>query len=272
MARIAHFPRRPPGAEETCSLAECWAWSGMGVSRPVLGAGARFSVHRPRPAPGGHSLVELAVGSGLERSNAVEAGWRVSPPLQGDGLPRLFVHRWIDGGPCWSDCGWREWSPRWAPGDALEMLEGKEVALGIALFQGRWWVWFDGEWLGYFETKDWGGRLDEGATAQWFGEVFAPSAPVSGEMGNGRRGDDPDAARVEEICQILPSTWVCRRVTSAFPHTSDATRYPLRPAGEDGFRYGGPGEPPAVTPRPPPSSASEGTPRATGRSATSPRG
>ncbi len=219
--------------------------------------------------PGGHSLAELAVtGEGTSR-DGVEVGWRVSPTLEGDARPHLFVHRWRAGDPCWTDCGFVPWSARWAVGDALDVLEGAGVALGVAVTDGRWWVWFDGDWLGFFESADWAGRLDAAASAHWYGEVFSPGARAAGEMGNGRPGTDSDAARVEGLCQILPGSWNCLGGAFVFPFASELDRYPVRLRG-DGFRYGGPGTTAALTPRPPPSSASGGTPPATGTSAPSP--
>jgi len=138
----------------------------MGVSRPMLGAAARVSIHRPRPARGGHSLAEVALGGATEPRDAIEVGWRVSAVLHGDEQPHLFVHRWVKGLPCWSDCGWTPWSGRWAPGDSLEALGGREVELGIVTREGRWWVWFEGEWLGYFEAGGWAGRLDVASAAE----------------------------------------------------------------------------------------------------------
>ncbi|HTS82376.1 MAG TPA: neprosin family prolyl endopeptidase [Myxococcaceae bacterium] len=196
-------------------------------------------MHRPLPAPGGHSLAELAVGGPAEARDAVEVGWRVSPVLLGDDLPRLFVHRLVAGRPCWTDCRWTPWSSRWAPGDALDALVGRTAEVGLVVSGGRWWVWFEGEWLGFFEAADWQGRLDGAATVQWYGEVHSPGSPVDGEMGNGRGAADPAAARVEAMCQVLPGDWTCRGGLPAFVQASIATRYGVLPVSPDGFRYGG---------------------------------
>lgn len=245
-------------------------------------------MHAPRPGPGGHSLAELAlVGAGRQR-DGVEVGWRVSPELDGDRRPHLFVHRWREGAPCWSDCGFTPWSARWAPGDALDRFQGAEVSMALAVTDGRWWIWFDGEWLGFFEAASWAGRLDIAASAQWFGEVFSPGAPVAGEMGNGRPGTDPDAATVSGLCQVLPDTWSCLAGMFVFPLASEPASYSVRLL-PDGLRYGGTAEPlrrsspdartnapastperPGLRPRPPPGSASEETPSERGRSAPSP--
>ena len=168
----------------------------------------------------------------------MEVGWRVSPPLEGDGQPHLFVHRWLGGTPCWADCGFVPWSGRRAPGDVL--AEGSEVSLGLAIAHGRWWVWFDGEWLGFFEASAWEGRLDVAASAQWFGEVFSPGARSGGEMGNARPGTDPDAARIDSICRIAPGTWTCGPGELLYPVSTDPERYPVR-LGASGLRYGGSG-------------------------------
>jgi Neprosin len=214
----------------------------VGTQRPLLGVAARFTVHHPRPVQGGHSLAELAVaGDGPEREG-IEVGWRVSPLLEGDDRPHLFVHRWRSGEPCWTDCRFVPWSGRWAPGDALDEVEGREVSMGIAVADGQWWIWFDGEWLGAFDVADWEGRLALAGTAHWYGEVFAPGPAAAGEMGNGAPGTDPAAARIERPCQVFPETWSCSGGAFLYPVVSEPQRYPVR-MGNDGLRYGGGGPP-----------------------------
>ncbi len=107
--------------------------------------------------------------------------------------------------------------------------------MGIALAEGRWWIWFDGEWLGFFETAD---GPETGASAQWYGEVFSPGPTASGQMGNGRVGSEPDAARITAMCQVLPGNWICARPGSLFPFASEPGRYPTRLRGAE-LRYGG---------------------------------
>ena len=107
--------------------------------------------------------------------------------------------------------------------------------MGMALSEGRWWVWFDGEWLGFFDAAE--GPVP-GGSAQWFGEVFSPGPIARGEMGNGKPGTEGDAARIAGMCQVLAGTWTCTPSASLFPVVSEPGRYPVRLNGDE-LRYGG---------------------------------
>src|SRR5262249_12785626 len=154
-----------------------------------------------------------------------------------------------------------------APGISLAAVVGRPLSMGWQFHRGRWWAWVEDEWIGYFDDPSWADSFSRARLVQLFGEVFAAGDPPAVPMGNGRFGEDSAAGRFHRLCLVTSS-----RCTPFAPGWADITRTALYSVAQDvdGFRYGGPGEPPAVTPRPPPSSASEGTLPATGRSATSP--
>lgn len=255
-------PRR-----EGCLADGCWYHAGRSEWVVADGAAARLDVERPAVPRGAHSLAEIAVRGARLPKNSIEIGWSVSPTLFGDSEPHLFVHRWIAGEPCTGDCGWRQRGRRWAPGISLTTVVGQPLSVGWQFHRGRWWAFVEEEWIGYFEDEEWASSFRRGRLIQWFGEVFASGDPPGIPMGNGRLAEDPGAARFRRLCLIVDGR--CRPFSPSWAEVTRVALYSVAP-DDDGFRYGGPGEPTAVRPRPPPSSASGGTPPATGRSTPSP--
>jgi hypothetical protein len=252
--------RTERGADEhDCAPQGCWAWAGWNERRPVRGAGARLSIEAPEISAPDHSLAEVAIQWGRADHDIVEIGWEVAPHRHGDAAPHLFVHRWSDGRPCSGPCGFQRWSPRLWPGMSLARWKGKEVALGWLLDRGRAWAWADGEWLGSFGI-DGEDRHPVARVAQWFGEVFFVRPPPRIPMGNGLPADAPAAARISAVCDVPAGEAICKVRRERLPRVSEPEVYSLWTASDGGFRYGGP-----LRPRPPPSSASGGTPSATGR-------
>ena len=142
--------------------------------------------------------------------------------------------------------------------------------MGIVLFEQRWWVFVEGEWLGFFDAADWGGRLDGAAALQWYGEVFTREPPPHLSMGNGRPAEDGRAARFDDVCDVPLSGGGCERRARRFARATEARFYGVVTESGSSFRYGGPGAPAGVTPRRPPSSASGETPAERGTSGTAP--
>jgi len=262
-----------PGAvpdEEGCRPQGCWAWAGWNDRRRMRGAGARLSIEAPPTSSPDHSLAEVSLQWGDEGQDIVELGWEVAPRRYGDPVPHLFVHRWVEGHAC-AQCPFQQWSPRLSPGVSLAAWSGAELSVGWLLWQGRAWAWADGEWLGAFDLGPSSRAPAVASVAQWFGEVFFARSPPRVPMGNGRPADEPGAARIREVCDVPDDRLDCVVRPARFPRVTRPELYRLRIDGAGAFRYGGPGEAPGapLTPRPPPSSASGGTPTATGTSAPS---
>jgi hypothetical protein len=251
--RPEHDPNEPD-----CAPQGCWAWAGWNDRRPMRGAGARLSIESPAVAAPDHSLAEVALQWGRAEHEIVEVGWEVAPRRHGDAEPRLFVHRWIQGRPCAAPCGFERWSRRLWMGMRLGRWTGKGLAVGWLLWESRAWAWVDGEWLGSFPLGPDAPRI--APVAQWFGEVFFVRSPPRVRMGNGRAAESSGAARLTSVCDVPERSMGCVVRPERFPRVSEPDVYSMRTEGDGGFRYGGP-----LTPRPPPSSASEGTPPATGR-------
>ena len=245
--------------EHDCAAQGCWAWVGWNDCRPVRGAAARLSIEAPAITGVDHSLAEVALQWGRAEHEIVEIGWEVAPHRHGDAAPHLFVHRWIRGRPCSGPCGFQRWSRRLWPGMSLARWRGKELAVGWLLRESRAWAWADGEWLGSF-LVDTGDPPHVASVAQWFGEVFFVRPPPRTPMGNGLPANAPGAARITSVCDVPEGGATCKVRPERFPRLSEPDVYSLWTGSDGGFRYGGP-----LTPRPPPSSASGGTPPATGR-------
>jgi Neprosin len=224
-------------------------------------------VTRPVVLGAEHSLVELEaqLGPGSSR-HAVELGVRTAPIDYGDGDPHLFVFAWVAGRrTCYDRCGWQGVRASMRPGDGLAGRVGTEITLGLVLHQGAWWAWMDSEWLGAFPLDVWSGALSEADGLQWFGEVFAPDERPRSGMGTGLPAAAPGAATVRGLCHVPWDRWACVEEERPQLRADAPSRYGVVFRDDGTLTYGGPGEPPALTPRPPPSSASGGTPPATGR-------
>jgi hypothetical protein len=236
----------------------------VGQRGALIGAAATLEVWSPRAGPTEHSLAELALRGGPELGEVLEIGWTVSPRHRADGRPILLVQRWIGGRLQEGSGRLHPWSSAYAPGIDLSDWIGRSIRVGWLRWEGRWWAWFEGSWIGWYGDQD-GASFEVARVAQWFGEVFFTSSRPVLPMGNGRPAGDPGAARVRGICTVSPGEERCTPPRSLWPQVTETDAYGIAMEGSNAFRFGGPGEAPAVRPRPPPSSASGGTPPATGR-------
>ncbi len=177
----------------------------------------------------------------------VEIGWTVSSGQYGDAEPHLFIYAW--------DCGvglgyvgqssipWVQYSTTIAPNATLPH-DSKLHAYGVKLYEGNWWFYYDGQWLGYIPPSAWTrsfpSTIEEGEVG---GEVAAPEYEPCTPMGSGGRyGTDRRAALVADVWYQRAGIKTAAKLRS---YASDPTRYktglwrPGRPGSR--FRYGGPG-------------------------------
>jgi hypothetical protein len=129
------------------------------------------------------------------------------------------------------------------PGDAL--VPERDVRLELSRRDDGWWVVVDGQDLGRFDPAP------AATSAQWFGELLFTAGTPIGEMGNGRRPPDEDAARIDGLCVRRGRSDLCSAPAALRLQETDPETYPVRVEGRDRIRYGGGAE--AVRPRPPPS-------------------
>jgi hypothetical protein len=149
------------------------AWAGFVIQKPVVASADA------------HSLGELAVSS-ADFNQAIEIGWTVSPSLNGNSNPHLFIYLTVDGvGTCYNyGCGFIQVGSQLGPGFQIE--EHSSHILQIQQFQGNWWIGDTWDWMGYVPNSIFGGRFTKVGLTQLYGEVatFSTSPPCT-DMGNG---------------------------------------------------------------------------------------
>ncbi len=168
----------------------------------AVGTAADITVARPALDPrDSHTLGEVAAQSADGRQ-IVEIGWTVDPGVNGgDGAnPHLFVYHWVNGvGRGYNCCGFVQTSSTVAPGMTLPVA-GPPVAhrFTIEQFEGRWWVRYDSEWVGYFPDAEWTApAFTQISLAQWFGEVADSLDGLNcTQMGDGIYGSSTGAATI----------------------------------------------------------------------------
>lgn len=203
-----------PAAASWCRWGACYSHASIAASTDS-GAQARLDVERPDLGETGiHSLVELSVR--VDRTDIVEVGWIVSPRLNGDTAPRLFVFRWIDGEPtCYNACGFDLIPGGVYPGMPLEV--GERIRVRVDRLPDRWAVSLNGAEFGSYPNPAAGPLV-----AQAFGEV-AYSEPGRVEMGDG----------TGQSRLLLRASGRCLRPASTDP------RYAAVRVGRCSMRFGG---------------------------------
>jgi len=170
------------------------------------------SQYRPEVQAGSFSLLEFAVTCPLKPAPVqeqvgvvIKASRVVRGKTIGDGVPRLHVEygRTVNGQlkMKWDSLdGQFKAYPlrRHRPGDAVEVsvLQGKQVEHVIGILQslatGNWWIFYNGDALGYYPASMFT-MLNSGACgASWYGEIYNryPSKQTSlkTDMGSGLFG------------------------------------------------------------------------------------
>lgn len=202
----------------------------------AVGTSANFSQHKPGlPTSDFHSLAEIA-GQSSDGKQIVEVGWTVDRAVNnGDTNPHLFVFHWVNSvGACYNGCGWVQVSNRRYPGMRVTVTNTPQK-YAIQYFQGRWWIWYQTEWIGYFPGSLWSGKFTRLGLTQWFGEVAANRANTCTDMGNGLFGSNRTSAVVKNIFFINGPY-----ASPSYLQTKPAY-YNIGGASGSNFRYGGPG-------------------------------
>ncbi len=204
-------------------------------------AGGGGTVLQANPALGGadfHSLAEIAVLSDDSRQ-IVEIGWTVDRNVNGDAHPHLFSFHWIDGEPtCYNGCGWVQVSPSRAPG--MQVTAGERHRYEIKLINGDWWLFYDGEGLGYYPQSRWNGQFATAGFVDWFGEVAASSKSPCTQMGNGKLGVDAGAASFEDL-HLFDADGTLVVSAASLGTVTDPGLYDMGRTTPTSFGYGGPG-------------------------------
>jgi len=222
----------------------CYYYASASYQRQADGGGMTLTIERPTYVSGGsgHTLAEVAAQGGPGNGNIVEVGWNVSSDQYPDSDPHLFVYHWINGvGTCYDGCSWTQVSKTYFPGMNLSSLIGHKSYSGWVYWNSNWWAWFDNQWLGYFPGTQWEGYRQNGLT-QWFGEVASSNGiPPRTQMGNGLFPTNPGAAKMETLCDVNSTDWVCWYRDLQSIHATVPAYYDILHIGFGATRYGGPG-------------------------------
>jgi hypothetical protein len=207
-------PKRQPGANSTpnARLTTSYFYSGAKqTGTNAEGATVRVGIHKPYMQTGDyHTLAELAIiQNGANGANIVEVGWTRDPAVNqywngsawvGSDEPHLFVYSWVNGnGQCYNGCGWVDYAPNPIDvGSALTSSIGLRKQFAAQYFQSRWWIQYDGAWLGYFPGTMWSGAspaatFTSTSEVQGFFELATPSSTPCSDMATGVVGAQSSA-------------------------------------------------------------------------------
>lgn len=124
--------------------------------------------------------VSLSRGTGSALQTA-EAGWHVWRDKYGNTSPHFFVFFTTNnyttngnylGGYNQDVLGWQQNSSTFFPGSLL--TAGSELYIRIRNYAGNWWVWANGQWVGYYPGTMYAvsGLRNWANTISWYGEVI----------------------------------------------------------------------------------------------------
>ncbi len=170
----------------------------------TYGIGAYISIGSPKIGSGAkkeHSLGQILVGDGFA-INTVEFGWTVDQSFGGT-APHLFTYvnkdGYVSNGQPGGDCYNCHFVPvagaKYVPGQTLSP-SGTPISFFTYYTQGNWWLYFNGEAIGYLEGSFWPSGFHEGLLSAAYGEVYDPNGTTVTAMGNGLRGTEPGALSV----------------------------------------------------------------------------
>lgn len=215
----------------------------------------------------------IAVNSKNEITETIEAGWMVNGALYGDFATRFFVYFTTTGykesgpnkgGYDMRQVGWVQTSATFTPGTILtetSALGGEQVEayLRVELHEGKWWVRFQDEFVGYYPASLFSptGLGTAAAALQFHGETtddLAIAGMTVTDMGSGEFPDAKvkrrsaymrnlqiqDTVKAYERTQFLPKDPVA--TNKKCYHFIDDTK--ATDAWHSQFYYGGPGQNP----------------------------
>jgi Neprosin len=184
--------------------------------------------------------------------STAETGWSESIGQFGDYSPHLFVYA--------IDCGvgigyssneygglnWVQSSPYTFPNQALTHNDVFHV-YGARMDGGNWWIYYDGQWVGFIPKSSWHYRFPYVINeAQAGGEVMTVNHSTCADMGYaGLYGGNPGAAMFGQVWYEYNYN-TQSALTNLYSWSSDPSYYAtgnwaFPPNHGYAFRYGGPG-------------------------------
>lgn len=221
----------------------CYAWVGASQANnnkfSATGVQADFLQAAPVCSGGcGHSIVEFMVSDAANK-NTIEFGWGVQP---GATKPTLGIGLWANGSPINANANFVNESTTVKIGSAVTPGAKGTYKINFNPASGRWNLYYNGTWLGFFPESVWTSRGTSFTSMGWdqvFGEVVQPSLTVGHmQMGNGILGSQAGSTTVSNYTLIGAN--VASQLTGFFVD-ANAKFYNQGSTSGTGFSYGGPG-------------------------------
>jgi hypothetical protein len=221
----------------------CYSWVGASQANnnhfSADGVQANFSQGNPVCTSGcGHSIVEF-MASDTTNKNTIEYGWGVQA---NDTKPTLGIGLWVSGKPIDAKANFVSMSSAVKIGSAVAPGATGSFKIWYNPATGRWNLYYNATWLGYFPQSVWTSRGTSYTKIGWlqtFGEVVQPSLTVGHmQMGNGQLGSMAGSTTVSNY-QLINSTTPAQ--LTGFFVDAKAQFYDQGSTSDAGFSYGGPG-------------------------------
>lgn len=175
-------------------------WAGGRQYATASGASVDLSQDQPivtqTSGSENHSLMEMSVEDSTGKQ-IVEIGWMVDQVLFNNDLPHLFVYHWVDGQTsCYNGCGFVQVSSTNVPGESVTV--GATGDFEINYTNNAWYIYYNGDNLGYFPGSLWSGTFTQAGFIETFGEVETSSSTCI-QMGNGIAGSSSGSAQISNF-------------------------------------------------------------------------
>jgi hypothetical protein len=212
-------------------------WAGGRQYATASGASVDLSQDQPTvtqtSGSENHSLMEMSVEDTAGKQ-IVEVGWMVDQVLFNNALPHLFVYHWVDGQTsCYNGCGFVQVSSTNVPGESLTV--GATGNFEINYTNNAWYIYYNGDTLGYFPSSLWSGTFTQAGFIETFGEVETSSSTCI-EMGDGIAGTSPGSAQISNFTLLGSST-----AADLGPYQTASSNYSYGSLTPDGLTIGGSG-------------------------------
>ncbi len=198
---------------------------------------------------GAHSLGQIWTMAKPDPSHLsdVETGWIEDAGQFNGTIPHLFISLFDYNnfvgfvGGVGTSIPWVQSSSVAFPDMALSASNTTSHTFGTELYGGNWWIYYDGQWVGYLPPSAWTSFFPNSVTdIASGGEVATPEASTCTDMGyNGLFGSNSNAAS-DTTNYYLGASGM--QNTAFTPYASDPSNYSTGNwIGGYSFKYGGPG-------------------------------
>lgn len=218
----------------------------VGSKQIVNASGASLYMTQEDPKLNGikgtndHSLMEIAAEN-LNGENFVETGWIVDSTDFNDTLPHLFVSRTVNGVFCFelnfygTNCGFVQVSSGNKPEEKVSI--GTTDKYEINFTDNRWYIYYNGDTLGYYPESIWSGNYTQASYFNIFGEVeIANGDSKCIQMGNGIYGSSTGSAQLSDFTILGTSA-----KPNLIPYQTVSSPYDYGGVSPNGLSLGGPG-------------------------------